>query len=438
MSYRFGARRVPALGYAFLTLFLISFSTSFHSKLGYAEKTESFSAADPESDALGAEAHATAEFPLLKRTRGGRGAVVRRGMFKKSAAMARVYPGAVLQLRRRGRSSSCPAGWLERKGGGFICGYYLKSTAEKTAHPAPMDDPNLLEGLDAFEVVNKRALLYRKLKDIDRRHANNSLRPSSVIVTKQKITRRGLDYFETRKGWFIEAEHLKKLPPPVRLLGIDIRAHEDLPGAIVVSLNARAYAQPEDRSESLRNLERWSAIRGRDGESLTARDGWVELGDGSFVDDDDLARVRRAPRPRQLGRDERWIAVDVAEQLLHAYEGERLVRIVPCSTGRRGNTEPGRYRIQWKRRAQTMRLRAGQIRVEDVQWVMYYHRREGIAIHSAYWHHNFGRPVSHGCVNLPIDDARWLFEWATPHALPEDSERFPSPGKPGSRVVVFK
>jgi lipoprotein-anchoring transpeptidase ErfK/SrfK len=83
-------------------------------------------------------------------------------------------------------------------------------------------------------------------------------------------------------------------------------------------------------------------------------------------------------------------------------------------------------------------MKNGRLRIEDVQWVMYYNRKDGIAIHSAYWHDDFGKPVSHGCVNLTIPDARWLFEWSAPWVLPEDSERFPAPGQPGSTVVVFK
>ena len=132
-----------------------------------------------------------------------------------------------------------------------------------------------------------------------------------------------------------------------------------------------------------------------------------------------------------------WLSVDLKEQLFYAYKGEQLVRVVPCSTGKRGNTAPGRFRLQWKVRKQTMRLRQGEFRVENVDWVMYYDRDHGIAIHTAYWHQNFGQPVSHGCINLPHEDARWVYEWSHPLVLPEDSETFPVPGEPGSRVVVF-
>jgi len=49
--------------------------------------------------------------------------------------------------------------------------------------------------------------------------------------------------------------------------------------------------------------------------------------------------------------------------------------------------------------------------VPDVPWVMYFHN-SGNAIHGAYWHNNFGAPMSHGCVNLPLDVAEFLFGWA--------------------------
>ena len=46
----------------------------------------------------------------------------------------------------------------------------------------------------------------------------------------------------------------------------------------------------------------------------------------------------------------------------------------------------------------------------DVPWTMYYY--QGFAVHGAYWHNNFGRPVSHGCVNMRVNESKLLFEWA--------------------------
>ena len=48
-----------------------------------------------------------------------------------------------------------------------------------------------------------------------------------------------------------------------------------------------------------------------------------------------------------------------------------------------------------------------------VGWVWIGLRPEGYGLHGTYWHHNFGTPMSHGCVNLQTDDAGWLFGWAS-------------------------
>lgn len=55
-------------------------------------------------------------------------------------------------------------------------------------------------------------------------------------------------------------------------------------------------------------------------------------------------------------------------------------------------------------------MRGADYDVPNVPYTMYYHR--GYALHGAYWHRKFGTPVSHGCVNLAVNHAKWLFNWA--------------------------
>ena len=54
----------------------------------------------------------------------------------------------------------------------------------------------------------------------------------------------------------------------------------------------------------------------------------------------------------------------------------------------------------------------GPYSIEDVPYVMYF--QLAFALHSAFWHNGFGRPRSHGCINLAPLDAKWLFEFAEP------------------------
>ncbi|GBD08744.1 hypothetical protein HRbin22_00985 [Candidatus Thermoflexus japonica] len=105
----------------------------------------------------------------------------------------------------------------------------------------------------------------------------------------------------------------------------------------------------------------------------------------------------------------RWILVDLSDQELMAYEGETIVLRTKVSTGRpRTPTVIGTFRIYLKLRAQAMT--GPGYRLPNVPYVMYFY--QGYALHGTYWHNNFGRPMSHGCVNLPTPIAEQLYQWA--------------------------
>jgi len=374
-------------------------------------------------------------FPVLMRTKGV--APVHRGSHRRTQVVAKVYPRAVLKLARRWGGGGCPRGWMEREGGGFVCSKYLGRTDETSPRPSPNDRPDVLDGAYGVLVVRSGPRLYRKLQDIPRRRPFITLWEGAILKVRDTFRRYGVDLYETRQGWFAESRRTERLADPIESLGVEVSADAPAPGGIVIEDDTWVMGRPALDGDPVDRLRRWSSVPAPSGGPLPVEQGWVRIGEGRYVSEDDLAQLRPAPRPKRLAADERWIAVDIQEQLLHAYVGEQLVRVVPCSTGKGGNTRRGIYRIQWKRRMQTMRLKLGHVRVEDVQYVMYYDRKRSIAIHTAYWHHRFGRPASHGCVNLPRDDARWLFEWAGPHSRPEDSERFPTRKDPGSQVIVF-
>ncbi len=105
----------------------------------------------------------------------------------------------------------------------------------------------------------------------------------------------------------------------------------------------------------------------------------------------------------------RWIDVDLTHQLLAAYEDQKLVRITSISTGLPNTPTPaGQFHIWIKLRADTMS--GPGYHLPNVPYVMYFHG--GYGLHGTYWHSNFGQPMSHGCVNLPTEEAEWLFNWA--------------------------
>jgi hypothetical protein len=112
---------------------------------------------------------------------------------------------------------------------------------------------------------------------------------------------------------------------------------------------------------------------------------------------------------------ERRIEVNLTKQMLTAFEGDVPVYRAPVATGRDGfNTPAGSFAIYYKLPRQTMTGSAGgeSWYVPDVPWVQYV--VGGVALHGTYWHDAWGTGVrmSHGCINLNIDDAEWLYHWA--------------------------
>ena len=109
----------------------------------------------------------------------------------------------------------------------------------------------------------------------------------------------------------------------------------------------------------------------------------------------------------------KWIDVSLSKQKLVAYEGQTPVLTSWVSSGLgRTPTVTGTYRVYLKYKSQTMRgnILGERYEVPNVPDVMYFF--SGYALHGAYWHNNFGRPMSHGCVNLPLGIAKRLYEWA--------------------------
>lgn len=149
----------------------------------------------------------------------------------------------------------------------------------------------------------------------------------------------------------------------------------------------------------------------------------VEARDGHWLKSDDL---RIAMKPSELPwyaqRDRRWLDVSILNQLLVAWEGDRPVFATLVSTGKDGLGDPrrslstpqGEFRIQQKHVTTTMDSSAAdnEFELREVPWVMYF--QGGYALHGAYWHDDFGRKRSHGCINLSPIDARYVFEWSLP------------------------
>jgi lipoprotein-anchoring transpeptidase ErfK/SrfK len=115
------------------------------------------------------------------------------------------------------------------------------------------------------------------------------------------------------------------------------------------------------------------------------------------------------------------IEVDLTNQKTYAYEGDKLVYNFLISSGTWGRTPIGEFKIWIKVKAQKMSGGSKELGtyyyLPNVQNVMFFYNEKtekklGYSFHQAYWHNNFGVPMSHGCINMTTDDSALLYNWA--------------------------
>jgi len=163
-----------------------------------------------------------------------------------------------------------------------------------------------------------------------------------------------------------------------------------------------------------------------------------------FISDEELS-----PISPDIPYEDKLIEVVLNKQTLTAYEAGVPVFIKKISSGLAGKEVPegtrtprGRYHITSKTPSKHM----GSIQASGapdsyilpgVPWTMFFIYETGVAFHGTFWHNNFGVTMSHGCINMRNEDARWLFRWVTPtFDLPiQDRNGWDSRGF-GTQVVI--
>ncbi|MFW6051747.1 MAG: L,D-transpeptidase [Myxococcota bacterium] len=240
-----------------------------------------------------------------------------------------------------------------------------------------------------------------------------------VSIDREAETEDGRRFIRTVRGTFVPEEAVAPAPPPPGP-GVRVGRRHRLPLAFVFRDDATRWRIAPDTGALVRSgrFDRFEAFTARQRVERGGRP-FVVAPDGSLARDTVVRIARARTRPSRVPEDGRWVHVDLSEQTLVAYEGDRPVYATLVSSGRRGfETPTGLWWIQSKHVTATMDDLASEdpYLIEDVPWAMYF---EGsYALHGAFWHRGFGRVRSHGCVNLAPEDAHWLFRWATPSLPP--------------------
>lgn len=250
------------------------------------------------------------------------------------------------------------------------------------------------------------------------------LQPGFYVTLDRRFERDGETYWRTQQNGFVPATNLRRKDWS-RFRGQALDGESwDLPVAVtrreettVYRLNPRGKLKPT--RERLQNRS-WLAVHSRRRIDDTV---YLLVGGERLVREAEVMVVEPTAPPEGLGEGDRWIDVDLERQIAVAYDWKRPRYVTLVSTGRTKTPSPeqsyltpkGLHRIRGKHLTSTMdNDEPGEppYSLEDVPYVMYF--KGAYAFHSAFWHDRFGRPRSHGCINMAPYDAKWLFNWAGP------------------------
>ena len=171
-----------------------------------------------------------------------------------------------------------------------------------------------------------------------------------------------------------------------------------------------------------------------------------------------LFTVPSLPEPSALlaqvlgwGSADKRIEIDLTNQRLYAYEGDRKVFDFLVSTGKWGRTPTGNFQTWVKLRATLMQGGSKVLKtyyyLPNVPYTMYFEgqtsegrtisRAQGYGIHGTYWHNNFGHPMSHGCINMKTEEAEQLYYWAMPPLSGKATSVWAGKDNPGTPISIY-
>jgi lipoprotein-anchoring transpeptidase ErfK/SrfK len=255
----------------------------------------------------------------------------------------------------------------------------------------------------------------------------------------------GQPWVKTVRGFLVPGGSIAvKTPPATR--GIELNEGRDLPVIFVKRTSASVF-RFDPLGGKLKPLGEKKLSRFDSAVVLEKYEyggsEYLKIGPEEYVRRSEVTLVEKSKPPAIVkSGTQKWIDVDVKQQVIVAYEGTKAVYAALVSTGKEKEniefkTPRGIFSVLSKHVTGTMaNLYAsdGPYMIEDVPWTMYF--LGSYALHGAFWHNSFGGMRSHGCVNLPPFDARWFFYWADPQ-MPEGWHSvYSGPNRPATIIKI--
>jgi hypothetical protein len=337
--------------------------------------------------------------------------------------------------------NGCTQRWIEIVPRGWACEDVLEPT---TSDPTAAATVSLADEDDGEPVVRgvygivrgANAQSFASPADVIAGNGR-ALAGSNTVRAAGTLTIDGQRYWRTSRGDLINAASIAQMSPS-KFKGIAIAEGAALPVWIRSHEDSRKPVTTRgtpSRRGTITGALAPRTIVSIEEESADGR--FVRVAGNAWIERADVKVATLAAPPPGTAANEKWFDVDLDEQTLVAYEGERPVYATLVSTGKYLHATPtsvARIASKHETAAMTSDTEGSVYSVADVPWTMYYDR--DFALHTSYWHDGFGSPRSHGCVNLAPRDARLLFQWSSPDVPPGWSSVYGDAENPGTLVRV--
>lgn len=300
--------------------------------------------------------------------------------------------------------------------GGIVLVQAAEQQTRPVSTPAPTSLPPAEPALVYARVVTGNVPIYQHPVQ-----ASQGISPTKRLETgyvwvslasPRPVQQNQQRWYVINEDEYIQADYLEVYNPS-KFQGIALSTPKRLAWIIFDTWSSARPGEPPGEDSLL--LKRYTVLVVHETRLVKDRT-WYRVGEQHWLEQGMVGVVTPKPRPEGVAPGDKWIEIDLYEQTLAAYQGDRLVYATLISSGLPWwKTEPGLFRIWLKVDRAKMSGREGKpdyYYLEDVPWTLYFN--EEFALHGAYWHDRFGLAHSHGCVNLSLADSRWLFDWADP------------------------
>lgn len=225
----------------------------------------------------------------------------------------------------------------------------------------------------------------------------------------------GATWYEINPGEFVHKDDIQ-MATPSDFQGVEVTRQPERPFGWIVQAVVPSNESGAEPNPIFTELPRYTFFEIY--EAVQLADGWIwyRIGDGAWIRQTFASAVDVNYRPEGVGPNDLWTEVDLYEQTFAAYEGDRMVYATLISSGlNRWPTREGLFQVWDRWEKHKMSGAEGKVDyyfLEDIPYIMYFDELIGAALHGTYWHDRFGFKHGHGCVNMPIKDAEWVFRWS--------------------------